>query len=1013
MNKLFRISSKRFFAIGFAVLLCLNFFVFSAVSDFEDRPDLEIIYVDFPDEIIEDKEVKFVVEIKNSINDETGEYGNISSADSIWVSLKVDNVRVSTDHYDSGLDVGESCYVNLTWDAEVGLTSERQILIEVDYTQDISESNENNNERPGVINVYEKDTELSIIDVVIPDVFIINNSYDIFASVKNDGSETSTKIVAFLNSSVEGSIEKLEFKGGLDRDEIHIFSFNWTPSKIGKQTLSINIIYSGKKHDSFSSSVFVGDFDWWNESWHYRYFVSVTGSGNLSKTFNFTSLLEELGVYHESFENETIRVVQYSSKGKIVDDFVNYSFNESSDYDPLNNANGSLLWNVVGSNEKFYCIYFDVDSNDGTRSYQPENQTMNVSGNAAVKYDGFVEGWRFEINNPDEEDYVFVNEVFNVSVNTDAVAENVEVYVFLNENESNNKTFHLSSIDGITWVNTTILDALGNWTFKIKCWDDAGFITLEKECTIFVGKPDLILSNVSLETSWPTTSPEVYINDTVYFTASVFCSFATVDFANVTLSVYNNEIIEIYSEVKNSTFEKDKYTNVSFEWDASIGGNFSFKFFVDSDNIIDESNESNNEKQVNITVYYWPDLTVTSIKWKKTTIMEYDKVEFIVKVKNIGLGDAKNYDLKLFIKPSSQKTLEYNDEVYTKKISINSGTEKEFSLFWNSSEGGKWFVAAKVFVSDAKKDANISNNGLFITDELVVRPIEKVKPVIKNVYASPMVQQQAGCVDIIADVTDDTGLESVFVSIYDSDDKLVETADMIRIAGDGFKYVFSGTLNIDTYTFVITAIDISINKNSKTYEGSFEIIRDQTSPAVSYVWADPIVQLMGKSTTVSCTAKDNIGVDAVTLVVTYPDGSIIQFTMETKSGKYVYENIYNVSGNYSYYIIATDKANNIKASKNQCFYITHNLDDADDDGMPDWWEERYGFNPFDSTDGTKDYDDDGLTNSEEYAGDTHPHKNIMLQNVAYRVRNNVLYIALSISMFVLLLILNFVVRKRR
>ena len=80
--------------------------------------------------------------------------------------------------------------------------------------------------------------------------------------------------------------------------------------------------------------------------------------------------------------------------------------------------------------------------------------------------------------------------------------------------------------------------------------------------------------------------------------------------------------------------------------------------------------------------------------------------------------------------------------------------------------------------------------------------------------------------------------------------------------------------------------------------------------------------------------------------------------------------------------------------------------------MPDWWEERYGFDPLDSTDGSKDYDEDGLTNSEEYLGNTHPHKDILIQNIAYRVRSNVLYIALSISMFALLLILSYIIRRR-
>ncbi|MGM0510632.1 MAG: Ig-like domain-containing protein, partial [Thermoplasmatota archaeon] len=47
-------------------------------------------------------------------------------------------------------------------------------------------------------------------------------------------------------------------------------------------------------------------------------------------------------------------------------------------------------------------------------------------------------------------------------------------------------------------------------------------------------------------------------------------------------------------------------------------------------------------------------------------------------------------------------------------------------------------------------------------------------------------------------------------------------------------------------------------------------------------------------------------------------------------------------------------------------------DDDDGDGMPDEWEEKYGFDPKDSTDAEEDFDQDGLTNLEEYNKGTYP-----------------------------------------
>ena len=40
--------------------------------------------------------------------------------------------------------------------------------------------------------------------------------------------------------------------------------------------------------------------------------------------------------------------------------------------------------------------------------------------------------------------------------------------------------------------------------------------------------------------------------------------------------------------------------------------------------------------------------------------------------------------------------------------------------------------------------------------------------------------------------------------------------------------------------------------------------------------------------------------------------------------------------------------------------------DSDSDGMPDEWEKQYGFDPRDASNASKDKDNDGYTNIEEY-----------------------------------------------
>ena len=46
--------------------------------------------------------------------------------------------------------------------------------------------------------------------------------------------------------------------------------------------------------------------------------------------------------------------------------------------------------------------------------------------------------------------------------------------------------------------------------------------------------------------------------------------------------------------------------------------------------------------------------------------------------------------------------------------------------------------------------------------------------------------------------------------------------------------------------------------------------------------------------------------------------------------------------------------------------------DSDNDGLPDAYEERYGFNPNDPSDAGEDSDGEGATNLEEYKAGTNP-----------------------------------------
>jgi hypothetical protein len=58
--------------------------------------------------------------------------------------------------------------------------------------------------------------------------------------------------------------------------------------------------------------------------------------------------------------------------------------------------------------------------------------------------------------------------------------------------------------------------------------------------------------------------------------------------------------------------------------------------------------------------------------------------------------------------------------------------------------------------------------------------------------------------------------------------------------------------------------------------------------------------------------------------------------------------------------------------------------DSDGDGIPDWWERKYGLDPNDPSDAARDCNGDGYTNIEKYLNGLDPKQKVDWQDL----RNN-------------------------
>ena len=878
------------FTMFFSVLSCIT------VAD-EDRPDL-IIYFTNPNDLdsaVEDDDITVNVTVENI------GAGNISGDAEIEVGLFIDdNIDpISTNITSKISSSGTFDYLNLYWTAEVGNHS---LKIKVDYNNQTTESDELNNEDIKLINVEEGPPKIEIIDdqLYISDNIRFGEMTYINVSVKNIGGNTSSKISAELNIEEDDFKQTKSKTDGLQRDEIHNFSFEWTPGHFGNHTILIKVKHGNDVHDQtdpINRYVEPYRLKWWNSNWHYRRIIGLNGKCNYSENVNFTKLLQDLNLHSKTFEHNTIRIVEYGFNGQIIDETISYNFSEVSNFDNKTNAKGVLTWMVTesfeSSEEKYFGIYFDVKENN-ERSRNPRDETNDmISSEFEISYNGSTEGWWYEIIVPINDIYP-LNVPITLEVTTTAKAINLTAN--FEWDESDQGEFYFESDDRIRWIKSLNFTEEGKWTIDIDTKDNAGY------------------------------SPE----DT---------------------KIHNFRILAM------------------------------------------------------------PDLEVVEIILPSDNIYEGEPVNIHAVINNTGYADAKNYEVSLYL---SQDDIDWDDSNLIKdtiKVDVDIDESKEVKLVWapaiygDSQYDGKWNVGILIHTNSTNRDSNENNNQL--DEKLNVVEPEKNKPVIQILELTDP-QERRMPVTITAKVTDESGIKDVNISITDPEDTNYFES-MNKLENNRYEFVFEETQILGEYNFSIIAVDDSFYHKVSILNETFEIIEDQTPPTISYFGVYPSVQLKGNGVKISCITTDLSGVKSVKVTITYPDNHSETKKMVNSSNdeKYVFSQTYELLGKYIFYITSEDSLGNTKKTDNKEFWITNDINDTDNDGMPDWWEERYGLNPYDPTDAEQDNDGDGYTNVAEYKNGFNPLKsNSLLQQMAHKLKENWLYFIASCIMFILIVSLS-------
>ena len=200
---------------------------------------------------------------------------------------------------------------------------------------------------------------------------------------------------------------------------------------------------------------------------------------------------------------------------------------------------------------------------------------------------------------------------------------------------------------------------------------------------------------------------------------------------------------------------------------------------------------------------------------------------------------------------------------------------------------------------------------------------------------------------------------------------------------------------------LITLNTIIIHTRSEDLQIDENIIFD-------YISIQPMIQLPNANCCFSCIILPLYNISTASIMIKNPDGTHQQYIMNnTENGKFEYTTTFNQYGQYYFSIILSNNSDMNIQSINQTFWITSSIDDRDNDGMPDWWENRFGFNSENGFDGLIDSDNDGYTNKEEYRMQTHPLRNNFYENIWFELQKNSNYLMISLFIFILLCSLSF------
>ncbi len=592
-----------------------------------------------------------------------------------YVAYYIDDSYLTRD-YLSSIGPGASTEHTFTWTAEAGI---HIISAVADYREQVTESNESNNQKTYTLSTLSADL---IIDSITwsPSEPSVGSTVFFNVTVKNRG--TVVAISSRVNFYIGGASWGYKDDGRINPGETLTLTFSWF-AKAGPYNIKAIV----DKNDV----------------------VTETDEDNNEKTVSFSALLPDLVIDDISWSPEEPSIsdnvnftVSVTNQGSVASGnstlnfYVDDKYLDSAGIDALDasaSENVTFSWIVKEGTHDIKAVV----TPHGVITESDENNNEKIVIFSPNLADLVVQNITWSPTEPSVRD----NVTFTVIVENQGSGDSGVSGVDLHIDGPNTDHRELEQIDagGTTKVTFTWRAKAGSHRIRVivdqqNDVPESDESNNEKTVTFSTLPPDLIVEQIT----WSPSAPS--IGDTVTFTVTVKNQgAANADYSYISYYIDN---IQMISDRVNP-ISINATDNQTFTWTATVGEH-AIKAFVDFTKRVAESDETNNEKVTTLTIL-GPDLIIESIDWSHNDPPVGETVTFTLTIKNNGGSRAGTSLVHLYI--------DNNPEGYQDIPELAPGATATRAFSWKVA-AGPHVIRTVVDDSNLVTESNEANNETLI-----------------------------------------------------------------------------------------------------------------------------------------------------------------------------------------------------------------------------------------------------------------------------------------------------------